>query len=72
MSPQLNLLTTILHWLRTCTVIISRGEDLYIPGWASHHASKKRTLVSPSGINTLLPLHQDKVSTFNMQSHLMH
>ena len=39
---------------------------------ASHHASQKRGILSPSGINTILPLHRDKASTFNMQSHLMH
>ena len=60
-----------LAWLSKCTDILSK-VDVSIPGWASHHSSQKRVVTTPSGINTILPLHRDKVSTFNMQSHLMH
>ena len=65
--------TEELDWLSKCADILSINLDnVYIPGWAPHHASQKRGIPSPSGINTILPLHRDKVSTFNMQSHLMH
>ena len=65
--------TEDLDWLSKCADILSINLDnVYIPGWAPHHASQKRGIPSPSGINTILPLHRDKVSTFNMQSHLMH
>ena len=64
--------TEELNWLEKCEDILSELDHVYIPGWASHHASQKRGILSPSGINTILPLHRDKVSTFNMQSHLMH
>ena len=66
-------MTEDLDWLSKCADILSINLDnVYIPGWAPHHASQKRGIPSPSGINTILPLHRDKVSTFNMQSHLMH
>ena len=64
--------TEELNWLEKCEDILSELDHVYIPGWASHHASQKRGILNPSGINTILPLHRDKVSTFNMQSHLMH
>ena len=61
-----------LTWLGKCTDILSNLDHTLIPGWASHHASQKRGILSQQGINSILPLHRDKVSTFNMQSHLMH
>ena len=65
--------TEDLDWLCKCADILSINLDnVYIPGWAPHHASQKRGIPSPSGINTILPLYRDKVSTFIMQSHLMH
>ena len=59
-------------WLDKCTDILSELDHIYPPGWASHHASQKRGILTPSGINTIIPLRREKVSTFNMQSHLMH
>ena len=47
------------------------NQNIYPPGWAAHHALHKRNIQTPPGINTILPLLQDKVSTFNMQAHLM-
>ena len=47
------------------------NQNVYPPGWAAHHASQKRGIQTPPGINTILPLLRDKVSTFNMQAHLM-
>ena len=45
--------------------------EIFSPGWAAYHAAQKRGVHSAPGINTILPLHRDKVSTFNMQAHLM-
>ena len=59
-------------WLDKCTDILSELDYIYPLGWASHHASQKGGILTPSGINTIIPLHREKVSTFNMQSHLMH
>ena len=59
-------------WLDKCTDILSELDHIYPPGWASHHASQKRGILTPSGINSIMPLHREKVSTFNMQSHLIH
>ena len=64
--------TEELDWLSKCADILSNPDNVYIPGWASHHASQQRGIQSPPGINTILPLHRDNISTFNMQSHLMH
>ena len=47
------------------------NQNVYPPGWAAHHASQKRGIQTPPGINTILPLLRDKISTFNMQAHLM-
>ena len=59
-------------WLDKCTDILSELDHIYPPGLASHHASQKCDILTPSGINTIIALHREKVSTFNMQSHLMH
>ena len=59
-------------WLDKCTDRLSELDHIYPPGWASHHASQKRGILIPSGITTIILLHREKVSTFNMQSHLMH
>ena len=59
-------------WLDKCTDILSKLDHIYPPGWASHYASQKRGIITPSGINTIIPLYREKVSTFNMQSRLMH
>ena len=47
------------------------SQNVYPAGWAAHHASQKCGIQTPPGINTILPLLRDKVSTFNMQAHLM-
>ena len=59
-------------WLSKCTDILFELNHIYPPGWASHHASQKRGILTPSGISTIIPLNREKVSTFSMQSHLMH
>ena len=59
-------------WLDKCTVVLSKHDHIYPSGWASHHASQKRDILTPWAIHTIIPLHQEKVSTFNMQSHLIH
>ena len=59
-------------WLDKCTDTLFKLDHIYTPGWASHHASQKRGILTLSGINTIIPLHREKGSTFNMQSHLMH
>ena len=60
-----------LKWLENCAEIETELDYIYLKGWTSHHVSKKCGILSTPGINTLLPLHRDKVNTFNMQSHLM-
>ena len=59
-------------WLDKCTDILSELDHTYPPGWASHHASQKRGILIPSGVYTIIPLHREEVSTFNIQSHLMY
>ena len=47
------------------------SQNIYPPGWVAHHTLQKRGIQTPPGINTNLPLLRDKVSTFNMQTHLL-
>ena len=49
----------------------SLSTECLSPGWATHDASQERSIQTPPGINTILQLLRDKVSTFNMQAHLM-
>ena len=66
--------TEELQWLIICAENLSSelfSQNIYLPGWAAHHTFQKRGIQTPPGINTNLPLLQDKVSTFNMQTHLM-
>ena len=67
-------MTEEFDWPSKCSDILSNLnlDKVYTPRWTSHHASQKRGILSPSGVNTILPLQRDKVSTFTMQSHLMH
>ena len=40
-------------------------------GWAQHHSLKKRNTSSHVGINSIMPMLSDKVSTLKMQCHCM-
>ena len=44
-------------WLDKCIDILSELNHFYPPRWASHHASQKCGTLTPSGINTIIPLH---------------
>ena len=61
-------------WLELVVKVVgnsnSNASDL-APGWAQHHASQKRSVVQPPGVNTISPLLRDKVSTLKMQTHCM-
>ena len=62
------------QWLTSVAENLSSDfadRSVYPLGWAAYHALHKRATKSPPGINSLLPLLRDKVSTFNMQAHLM-
>ena len=41
------------------------------PAWVTYHASQKRGVQHPPGINTILPMLRDKVHTLNTQAHIM-
>ena len=58
-------------WLDKCTDTLPKLDHIYPSWWVSHHASQKRGILTPLGINTIIPLRPEKVSTFDMQSHLM-
>ena len=60
--------TEELRWLINYAENLSSeffNQNVYPPGWATHHASQKRGIQTPPGNNTILPLLRDKVSTFN-------
>ena len=44
-------------WFDKCIDILSELNHFYPPRWASHHASQKCGTLTPSGINTIIPLH---------------
>ena len=62
--PSFNCaVTEELDWLSKCADILTiNSDEVFIPGWAPHHASQKRGILNPCGINTILPLHRDKVA----------
>ena len=41
------------------------------PWMAADQVSQKRGIQTPPGVNAICPLLQDKVSTFNMEAHLV-
>ena len=66
--------TEELQWLTVYAENLSSelvNQNVSPPGWPAHRASQKHGIQTPLGINTILPLLRDKVSTFNMQAHLM-
>ena len=69
-STKSDALNDELQWL--CVVVAALDDkNLIVPGWSRYHASSKRKLIDPPGINTILPLLRHKVHTLNMQAQCM-
>ena len=69
-STKSDALNDELQWL--CVVVAALDDkNLIVPGWSRYHASSKRKLIDPPGINTILPLSRHKVHTLNMQAQCM-
>ena len=51
--------------------ISEMDSDLLPSAWVRYHASQKRGVHHPPGINTILPMLRDKVHTLNTQAHIM-